>query len=122
MKNCTPLWRAAHFQVKTCKTPHARTLLEIETSKKCTPLWREAHVQAKMDSLLVFGRINSRGGGGGHHPRDGLLGTWPSHRTEQFKPRVPPPPHQEKICAPKGVGDNRPLRGNSRIGLCDFEL
>ena len=25
MRNCTPLWREAHFQVKMYKTPHART-------------------------------------------------------------------------------------------------
>ena len=25
MKNCTPLWREAHFQVKMCKTPQLRT-------------------------------------------------------------------------------------------------
>ena len=25
MKNCTPLWREAHFQVKMCKTPQRRT-------------------------------------------------------------------------------------------------
>ena len=25
MKNCTPLWREAHFQVKKLKTPHVRT-------------------------------------------------------------------------------------------------
>ena len=25
MKNCTPLWREAHFQVKRCKTPGSRT-------------------------------------------------------------------------------------------------
>ena len=25
MKNCTPLWREAHFQVKMCKTHHSRT-------------------------------------------------------------------------------------------------
>ena len=25
MKNCTPLWREAHFEVKTHKTPHVRT-------------------------------------------------------------------------------------------------
>ena len=23
-KNCTPLWREAHFQVQMCKTPHSR--------------------------------------------------------------------------------------------------
>ena len=27
MKNCTPLWREAHFQVKMYKTHHSRTLL-----------------------------------------------------------------------------------------------
>ena len=41
MKNCAPLWREAHFQVKITK-------LEVEMSKKCTPLWREAHFQVKM--------------------------------------------------------------------------
>ena len=25
-KKCTPLWRRAHFQVKTCKAHHARTI------------------------------------------------------------------------------------------------
>ena len=39
-KKCTPLWREAHFQVRT---QHAMfgPLLEVEMSKKCTPLWRE---------------------------------------------------------------------------------
>ena len=78
MKNCTPLWREAHFQVKMHKAPvsdhfwklrcrkSARRcgakhiskskctkhtfgpLLEVEMSKKCTPLWREAHFEVKM--------------------------------------------------------------------------
>ena len=65
MKNCTPLWREAHFQVKMYKTHHSRTLLEVEMpkkadavvarstfpspkSKKCPFLWREAHFQVKM--------------------------------------------------------------------------
>ena len=49
MKNCTPLWREAHFQVTKC-TKHTifGPLLEVEMSKKCTPLWREAHFQVKM--------------------------------------------------------------------------
>ena len=75
MKNCTPLWREAHFQVKMYKTPQRRTtfgscdvekvhavvarstfrsqnvqstpLLEVEMSKKCTPLWHEAHFEVK---------------------------------------------------------------------------
>ena len=48
MKNCTPLWREAHLQAKKLKTPHVRTFLEVEMSKKCTPLWREAHFEIKM--------------------------------------------------------------------------
>ena len=75
MKNCTPLWREAHFQVKMYKTPQPRTTFgswDVEkvhavvarsTSRtqnvqntplsgcdveKCTPLWREAHFEVKM--------------------------------------------------------------------------
>ena len=68
IKNCTLLWRGAHFQVKMYKAHHGRTtfgakhiskwkctkhtmlkpLLEVATSKKCTPLWREAHFEVKM--------------------------------------------------------------------------
>ena len=51
MKNCTPLWREAHFEVKMYKTHHCRTL-EVEMSKKCTPLWREAHFEVKMYKTL----------------------------------------------------------------------
>ena len=61
MKNCTPLWREAHFQVKMYKAHHCRTTFgswdveqvhavvarrcakHISKSKKGTPLWREAH-------------------------------------------------------------------------------
>ena len=45
MKNCTPLWREAHFQVKMYKAEGFSPLLEVEMSKKCTLLWREAHFQ-----------------------------------------------------------------------------
>ena len=73
MKNCTPLWREAHFEVKMYKAPQLRStfrscavekvhvskskcakhpmlgpLLEVEMSKKCTLLWREAHFEVKM--------------------------------------------------------------------------
>ena len=48
MKNCTPLWREAHFEVKSVKTGGLGPLLEVEMSKKCTPLWREAHFEFKM--------------------------------------------------------------------------
>ena len=41
MKDCTSLWREAHFQVKMYKTHQGRM------SKKCTPLWREAHFEVK---------------------------------------------------------------------------
>ena len=70
-KKCTPLWREAHFEVKTYKAHHSQKsarccgakhiskskctkhlsvgpLLEVEMSKKCTPLWREAHFEVKM--------------------------------------------------------------------------
>ena len=67
MKNCTPLWREAHFQIKMYETHHSRTTLKVDTSKKCTPLWREAHFQVKgAKKWLVrraFGRsdVASRG-------------------------------------------------------------
>ena len=48
MKNCTPLWREAHFQVKMYKHTILGPLLEVEMSKRCTPMWREAHFQVKM--------------------------------------------------------------------------
>ena len=41
MKNCTPLWREAHSQVKMY-------ILEVRISKNGAPLWREAHFQVKM--------------------------------------------------------------------------
>ena len=56
---CTPLWREAQFQVKTCKTHHIRPLLEVEMSKKCTLWWREAHVEVKMLKALQSSRVRS---------------------------------------------------------------
>ena len=47
IKNCTPLWRKAHFQVKMLKTNGLGALFEVPMSKNCTPLWREAHFQVK---------------------------------------------------------------------------
>ena len=47
MKNCTLLWRKAHFKVKWAKHLSLGALLEVEITKKCTPLWREAHFEAK---------------------------------------------------------------------------
>ena len=47
LKNCTPLWREAHFEVKMYKAP-GPDRLEVEMSKKRTSLWREAHFEVKM--------------------------------------------------------------------------
>ena len=50
-KKCTPLWREAHFEVKSVKNWRSRTTFggsNVEkVSKKCTPLWREAHFEVK---------------------------------------------------------------------------
>ena len=48
MKNSTPLWREARFEVKCTKHTMLGPLLEFPMSKKCTPLWREPHVEVKM--------------------------------------------------------------------------
>ena len=47
-KKCTPLWREAHFQVKSVKNEGLRLLLEVQLLKKCTVLWRKAHFEVKM--------------------------------------------------------------------------
>ena len=48
MKNCTPLWREARFQVKSVNNWRVQSTLDVEMSKKCTPLWREADFEVKM--------------------------------------------------------------------------
>ena len=47
-KNCTPLWRKAHSEVKMLKTAVLGALFEGRMSQNCTPLWREAHLEVKM--------------------------------------------------------------------------
>ena len=47
LKNCTPLWREAHFEVKMYKTHHVRS----------TPLWREAHFEVNMLKHQGFGPL-----------------------------------------------------------------
>ena len=60
MKNCTPLWREVHFQVKCTKHTMLGPLLEIKMSKKCTPLWREEHLQVKkLKALHVRNTVGS---------------------------------------------------------------
>ena len=62
-KKCMPLWREAHFEVKSVKNWRSRTTFggsDVEkVSKKCTPLWREAHFEVKMyktpQSRTTFG-------------------------------------------------------------------
>ena len=46
-KQCTPLWRQAHFEIKYTKKLSLGTLLGLATFKKCTPLWRERHFEVK---------------------------------------------------------------------------
>ena len=57
-KKCTPLWREAHFQVKSVKNWRSRTTFggsDVEkVSKKCTPLWREAHFEVKSVKTVGF--------------------------------------------------------------------
>ena len=48
IKNCTPLWREVHFEVKMKKTEGFGALFEVEMSKHCMPLWREAHFEVKI--------------------------------------------------------------------------
>ena len=49
MKNCTPLWREAHFQVKKRRTTFGSWDVE-----KVTPLWRKARLEVKSDKYCVF--------------------------------------------------------------------
>jgi len=42
MKNCTALWREAHFQVRCTKDTNAGAFFKVELFKKGTTLWREA--------------------------------------------------------------------------------
>ena len=57
-KKCTPLWREAHFQVKSVKNWRSRTTFgssDVEkVSKKCTLLWREAHFEVKSEKMWVL--------------------------------------------------------------------
>ena len=46
MKNCTPLWREARFEVKSVQSWRSRS----------TPLWREAHFEVKS---VKEGRVRS---------------------------------------------------------------
>ena len=47
-QKCTPLWREAHFEVKSDKTRRFGRLLDVKMLKKCMLLWCEAHFEVKM--------------------------------------------------------------------------
>ena len=57
-KNCTPLWREAHFEVKMLKNWHSRATFwraDVEQLlKNGTPLWLQAHLQVKMCKTPAF--------------------------------------------------------------------
>ena len=57
MKNCTPLWREAHFESKWTKHLSFAPLLEVAMSKKWMPLWREAHFQVEMCKTHLLGPL-----------------------------------------------------------------
>ena len=48
IKNCTPLWRKAHFEVKMSKNSRCRSTFWSSDVENCTPLWRKAHWEVKM--------------------------------------------------------------------------
>ena len=62
MKNCTPLWREAHVQVKMYKIHHSRTTFGgsdvekvhavVARGSEDMPLWREGHFEVKMFKTL----------------------------------------------------------------------
>ena len=58
---CAPLWREAHFEVKSLKTDGLGPLLDVEALKKCTRLWCEAHFKVNMvktpDVWTTFGGL-----------------------------------------------------------------
>ena len=46
-KKCTPLWREAHFQVKSVRKSGFGTFFAVQMSKKRALLWPEAHLEVK---------------------------------------------------------------------------
>ena len=53
MKNCMPLWRVAHFEVKMHKAHHChcRTIFGSWDAEKCAQFWHEAHFEVKMHKI-----------------------------------------------------------------------
>ena len=46
-KRCTPLWREAHFEVKSVKKWRSQSTFGSSDVEKCTPLWHEARFEVK---------------------------------------------------------------------------
>ena len=70
-KQCAPLWREAHVEVKNVKDLRSQTTVEIEMLNKHDTVWQEASSRVKMykapDGRATFGRFDVvlRGGGQG---------------------------------------------------------
>ena len=58
MKNCTPLWREAHFQVKMYKTHHSRTIVGSWDVEKSARRCGAKHIsKSKCTKHLSFGPL-----------------------------------------------------------------
>ena len=57
MKNCTPLWREAHFQVKSAKTDGFRALLEVEMSKGARRCGAKDISKSKVQKIERYGAL-----------------------------------------------------------------
>ena len=62
MKNCTPLWREAHFEVKriTKNTTGFGPLLDVEMSKKRTLSRHEAYFEVKFQDTMFGARLEAQ--------------------------------------------------------------
>ena len=60
IKNCTPLWREARFEVKMLKNCGSQSTFsssDVEKLQVSKSLWREAHFQVKMRKTRRFGPL-----------------------------------------------------------------
>ena len=72
-KKRMPLWREAHFEVKSIKkTDGLGSLLQVETSKKRAPLWGKARFEVKMLKTLHARTSSGRSDGVSRGRRAGL--------------------------------------------------
>ena len=58
MKNCTPLWREAHFEVKSVETGGLGPLLEVEMSRKSARPCGAKHIsKSKCTKHTILGPL-----------------------------------------------------------------